>query len=166
MKSFTKIGLISAAFATIALSGAAVAQTVLPYVQSINSTDAFSDLQNGQVMFTNVYATAGNLRGWILGGNIIRSAEKPVLTACITGGGTITGTDNAFYITGGSTSSTSCVATFATAYNARPICTVSSETAPGTTTPSYAVSTTAVTITQASGGSNVYDVVCVAQAGG
>ena len=79
---------------------------------------------------------------------------------------TIAGTDSAFVLTGGSTASTSCVATFPTAYLTRPVCTVASETAPGTTTPSYAVSTTAVTITQASGSSNVYDVVCVAQPGG
>lgn len=159
-----KIGLITAAAFTF--GGIANAQVTLPTVSTISSGDLFQDIQNGQPLATNFYATAAQLRGWILGGNVIRSTEKPVLTGCITGGGTITGTDNAFFLTGGSTASTSCVATFPTAYNARPICTVSSETAPGTTTPSYTVSTTAVTITQASGSSNVYDIACQAQVGG
>ena len=161
---------VLAGAAAITLLGAAtaptLAQVVLPQVQSINAADLFLDVQNGQSQVSSFYASAAQLRGWILGGNVIRSSEKPVLTGCITGGGTVTGTDNAFYITGGSTASTSCVATFQTAYNARPICVVSSETAPGTTTPSYTVSTTAVTITQASNSSEVYDVECQAQPGG
>lgn len=165
--SLKKVGLIGAGIVALFAAGLAIAQPAsAPLVTSINATDAFLDIPNGYASPTNYYASATQLRGWLLGGNVIRSTEKPTLTGCITGGGTITGSDNAFYITGGSTASTSCVATFTTAYNARPICAVSSETAPGTTTPSYAVSTTAVTITQASGSSNVYDVVCQAQPGG
>lgn len=137
-----------------------------PIVSGINDTDAFQDIPYGYATTTNVYATLKQLRGSILGGNVIRSNEKPVLTSCITGGGTIAGSDNAFILTGGSTASTSCVATFTTAYTSTPICTVASQTAPGTTTPSFAVSTTAVTITQASGSSNVYDVICQSQPGG
>lgn len=156
------IGLIA-----LLIAGVALAQIPsIPKVTVINAGDLFQDIPNGYPAPGNVYASAAQLQGYLLGGNIIRSAEKPVLTACITGGGTIAGTDTAFVLTGGSTASTSCVATFTTAWVTRPVCTVSSETAPGTTTPSYAVSTTAVTITQASGSSNVYDVICMAQPGG
>ena len=155
------------ALAAVAIAGAAVAQiTTAPLVASINSTDAFQDIPNGNVASTNVYASAAQLRGWLLGGNVIRSTEKPVLTGCITGGGTIAGSDNAFILTGGSTASTSCVATFTTAYLSTPVCSVTSQTAYGTTTASYTVSTTAVTITQASGSSNIYDVICQSQPGG
>lgn len=142
------------------------AQVVLPTLTAIGSTDLFQDIPNGQPYPTNYYVSSLQLRGWITGGNVVRSTEKPVLTGCITGGGTITGSDSAFYITGGSTASTTCTATFTTAYSARPICAVSSETAPGTTTPSYTVSTTAVVITQASNSSEVYDVVCQSQPNG
>lgn len=163
MKIFANLAALVAASALASAPALALAQVTPPQVTAINSGDLFQDIPNGFVYPTNVYASALQIRGWIQGGNVIRAMEKPALTGCVTGGGTITGSDSSFYITGGSTASTSCVATFTTAYNARPICTVSSETAPGTTTPSYTVSTTAVTITQASGSSNVYDVVCQSQ---
>ena len=164
LKHFGLVGASLALFGCAALP--AIAQVTLPTVTSISSGDLFQDIPNGQTAPTNYYASGLQLRGWLQGGNVIRSQEKPVLTGCITGGGTVTGSDNAFYITGGSTASTSCVATFPTAYAARPICNVTSETAYGTTTASYSVSTTAVTITQASGSSNVYDVTCSSQPGG
>lgn len=154
--------------AALAVGAPAWAQPaiVAPQVAQVLPGDLFQDLPNGVIYGTNYYVSAAKLQGWLLGGNIIRSTEKPVLTACITGGGTIAGADNAFVLTGGSTASTSCVATFPTAYVTRPVCSVTSETAYGTTTASYAVSTTAITITQASGSSNVYDVICMAQPGG
>jgi hypothetical protein len=161
--TFKRIGL---SLALVALSAAALAQIVTaPLVSSINPTDAFQDIPNGVPATTNVYASASQLQAWFLGGNSTRTG-KPVLTSCITGGGTIAGTDNAFVLTGGSTASTTCTATFSQAYNTRPVCSVSSQTAPGTTTPSFTVSTTALVITQASGSSNVYDVICMAQPGG
>lgn len=166
MKLKNKIIAGFAAGALVLGGGLAVAQVVLPQVTAINSGDLFQDIPNGFPQATNIYASAAQLRGWLLGGNVIRSTEKPVLTGCITGGGTIAGSDNAFILTGGSTASTSCIATFTTAYLSTPVCSVSSQTAYGTTTASYAVSTTAVTITQASGSSNVYDVICQAQPGG
>lgn len=144
----------------------ATAQTIpVPKVTAINPTDLIQNIPFGNVHVGNVYMTAAQLQAFILGGSASRTGT-PVLTACITGGGTIAGTDNAFILTGGSTASTSCVATFALAYNKAPVCSVSSQTAPGTTTPSFAVSTTAVTITQASNSSEVYDVICIAQPGG
>jgi hypothetical protein len=156
-----------AAAALLALSAPALAQPVqAPIVSAINPTDAFLDQPNGYGTTTDVFATAKQLQGFVLGGNVVRSAEKPVLTGCITGGGTIAGSDNAFILTGGSSASTSCVATFPTAYVSTPVCSVTSQTAYATTTPSYTVSTTAVTITQSSQSSEVYDVICVAQPGG
>lgn len=148
-------------------AGLAFAQIVTaPLVASITAADAFLDIPGGNAASTTYYASAKQLQGFILGGNVVRSAEKPVLTACVTSGGTIAGTDSAFILTGGSSASTSCVATFPTAYVTAPVCSVTSQTAYGTTTPSYTVSTTAVTITQASESSEVYDVICVAQPGG
>ena len=159
--------LIAAALGIVALGGIALAQIVtLPTVSTIYATDLFQDISTGVPRQTNVYASALQLQGWILGGNIVRSSEKPVLTGCITGGGTIAGSDSAFILTGGTTASTSCIATFPTAYVSTPVCSVTSQTAYGTTTPSYTVSTTAVTITQASLSSEVYNVICVAQPGG
>jgi hypothetical protein len=163
MKSFVKLLLAVALALTPQL---AIAQITLPLVTAINPGDLFQDIPNGNPYPTNYYASGTQLRGFLLGGNVVRSAEKPVLTGCITGGGTIVGNDSAFILTGGSTASTSCVATFTTAWVSTPICSVTSQTAPATSTPSYTVSTTAVTITQASGSSNVYDVICVGQAGG
>ena len=157
--------LVGAVLAAAVVGGVAYAQVTLPYVQAINPTDAFQDIVTGFPTAGSVYATATQLRSWIFSGNSQRTTA-PVLTSCITGGGTIVGTDYAFILTGGSTSSTTCTATFSKAFVSIPVCSVTSQTAYGTTTPSYTVSTTAVTITQASEGSEVYDVICVAQPGG
>jgi hypothetical protein len=163
MKTFAKFAVAS----LLALSPAlALAQVTLPTVATINQADLFQDIPYGQPGPTNYYATGLQMRGYILGGNVVRTSEKPTLTSCVAGGGTIVGTDAAFILTGGSSASTTCTATFTTAWAATPICVVSSQTAPGTTTPSFTVSTSAVVITQASGSSNVYDVQCIGQPGG
>lgn len=162
---FALIGIAAIAAVGLALRPS-IAQTIsLPYVTTINDADAFNDIVNGQPNVSSVYTTGKVLRAYIFGGASLHTGV-PVLTSCITGGGTIVGTDYSFLLTGGSTASTSCVATFAVAFNKTPNCVVSSQTAPGTTTPSYTVSTTAVTITQASNSSELYNVMCVAQAGG
>lgn len=158
------IGALGAAL--LAVAGVAIAQTItLPYVSIIGDTDAFQDVVGGQPNAQNKYTTGLLLRSYIFGSGTLHTGV-PVLTSCITGGGTVAGTDYAFILTGGSTASTTCTATFSVAFKTTPVCSATSQTAPGTTTPSYTVSTTAVTITQASGSSNVYDVICVAQAGG
>lgn len=166
MNTFRKFLLGIGAAALLAVAGVALAQSItLPYVTSIGDTDAFQDVVGGQPNAQSRYTTGTLLRAYIFGSQTLHTGT-PVLTSCITGSGTIVGTDYAFILTGGSTASTSCVATFAVAYTSTPVCTVSSQTAYGTTTASFAVSTTAVTITQASGSSNVYDVICVARPGG
>lgn len=150
----------------IAASVAWAQPTTVPLIATLNPTDAFQDIPLSTVASTNVYATAKQLTAFAFGGNVIRETEKPTLTSCSTTGGTIVGSDDAFILTGGSSASTTCTATFTTAYVNTPICTVASQTAPGTTTPSYTVSTTAVVITQASQSSEVYDVICKSQPGG
>lgn len=165
-----KIALVLAA-ALLCGIGIAVAQTYTPpQITTLSDTDLFQDLPNGTAQPGNQYVTGKSLRGYVFGGGAFGTSSihtgKPALTSCITGSGTIVGTDYSFTLTGGSTASTSCVATFSVAFNATPNCVVSSQTAPATTTPSYTVSTTAVTITQASNSSEVYNVICVAQAGG
>ena len=64
--------------AALALGGGglAIAQIVSPtLVTSINSGDLFQDVPNGTSASTNVYASATQLRGWILGGNVLRVLE-------------------------------------------------------------------------------------------
>lgn len=146
--------------------GFAVAQSIsLPYRSNGADTDAFQDVPGGQPNAQSQYLTGTVLRSYIFGSNSLHTGA-PVLTGCSGGSGTIVGTDYAFILTGGTTATTSCVATFAVAFNSTPVCSVTSQTAPATTTPSYTVSTTAVTITQASNASEVYDVTCIARAGG
>ena len=160
--------LLASAAVCLALggAGAALAQFVTPAtVTNLSDTDLIQDIPNGVSASTNVYATGKVLRSYIFGSNTLHTG-KPALTVCSSGGGTIVGSDYAFILTGGTTASTSCVATFSVAFTSIPVCTVASQTAPATTTPSFAVSTTAVTITQARQASEVYDVICVAQPGG
>ena len=87
--------------------------------------------------------------------------QAGALISC--GGSTLTANT---FLTGGTTATTSCVETFSVAFNSRPICSVTSQTAPATSTPSFTVATNAITITQASLSTAIYDVICVAQAGG
>lgn len=146
--------------------GLALAQTIaIPYVTSLTASDIWQVIKGGVPSAQNTYATGAQMRSFILGG-ASNHTTAPALTSCVTGSGTIVGTDNAFILTGGSTASTSCVATFGTAFVSTPVCTVSSQTAYATSTPSFTVSTTAVTITQASSSSLVYDVICIARPGG
>ena len=77
----------------------------------------------------------------------------------------VAGNDYAGTITVG-TSATGCVLTFNTAYVSAPNCVVTSRTAYATTTPAYSILAASITIAQSSTSSNLYDYVCVAQAGG
>ncbi len=137
----------------------------LKYVTNSSDTDVFQDIPNGIPGSVNSYITGKVLRSYIFGSGTLHTGT-PALTGCSGGGGTLTGTDYAMILTGGTTATTSCIATFSVAYASVPVCVVSSQTAYATTTPSFTVSTTAVTITQASQASEVYDVICVAKAGG
>lgn len=88
------------------------------------------------------------------------NVTAPALTGCITGGTpTLVGTDWVGQINAGSTASTSCVVTFATAYLAAPTCFVTWSSGP-LAAMSWTTSTTALTITQTSNASSVIEYQC------
>lgn len=173
MKTRNKLLVSAAAAALLIAGGMALAQTIgVPAFTTLSDTDLFQDVVNGIPQAQSQYVLGKNLRAYIFGGGTYGVSTihtgTPVLTGCLSGGtsGGISGTDYAFILTGGTTASTSCIATFSVAFTKTPICTVVSQTAYGTTTPAYTVSTTAVTITQSSQASEIYDATCVGQPGG
>lgn len=88
----------------------------------------------------------------------------PALTSCGSGSPAIVGTDTAGEVTMG-TSATGCVITFNVAYSTAPFCTVT-WTATPLASQSYAVSTTAITLTQTSASGNKAVYHCIARSGG
>jgi hypothetical protein len=162
MKKTALISIIGAA----ALCSAAIAQTIaIPYVQSISPTDLFQDIPLGNYAVGNKYVNALQLQAWLFGGNSARTgATAPALTSCGSTGAAISGNDYAGTVTVGGSASTSCIVTFNTAYIAAPTCVVTSRSQ--ITSFAYTVSTTAITVTQTSTASNLFDYVCVAKAGG
>lgn len=146
------------------VASVAIAQVTIPAPSSMGVTDRVQVIPQGQPTTGNVYATLTQMRAWLLGGVSGHSAV-PVLTSCGTGSPTVTGSDFAFTVTQG-TSATGCVATFATAFNAVPVCVATNQTAPGTSTPAYTVSATAVTLVTASTTGEVWNVICLAKNGG
>ncbi len=97
-------------------------------------------------------------------GHIAVSATPPVLTSCGTSP-TVVGDDKAGTVTMGTSTPTGCVITFAAAYTSAPICVVTWRATP-LASQSYAVSTTAITLTQTATSSNKIDYICLAQNGG
>ncbi|MEI6281981.1 MAG: hypothetical protein WCP82_04590 [Alphaproteobacteria bacterium] len=167
LKSFkTRTALLAAVCAVGLAGGVAIAQTIaVPTVTSMGITDIMQVVKGGVPSAQSTYATLLQLRNFILAGNSQVGATAPTLSGCGTGSPAVVGTNSAGVITVGTTA-TGCIATFATAYVSAPACAVVSQTAPATTTPAYSVSTTAITITQASGSGNKYSYICIAQPGG
>jgi len=158
---------ILGAFAAIGLllgGGFAIAQVTLPNPVSMGVNDVVQVIPNAAPTAGNVYATLTQMRAWLLGGASGHSGT-PALTSCGTGSPAISGTDSAGTVTLG-TSATGCVITFSTAYAAVPYCVATSQVAPGTSTPAYSVSATAITLVQASQSGNKWDYICVARVGG
>jgi hypothetical protein len=90
----------------------------------------------------------------------VRAAgSAPALTSCGTSPA-ISGSDLAGTVTMGTGAPTGCVITFAVAYSSAPHCVVTWRATP-LATQSYAVSTTAITLTQVATSSNVVDYVCM-----
>ncbi len=145
-------------------AGLAFAQTQIPYVTSLGQSDIQQVIKNANPTAGNTYATITQLRAWILGGATGHSAV-PTIGSCGGGTPTIVGSDFGFRVTQG-TSATGCVVTFAAAFTTIPTCVAVNETAPGTSTPAYSVTTTAVTLVTASTSGEIWDVVCVARNGG
>lgn len=109
-----------------------------------------------------VYAYDGSFRG---GHNPPpAAATPPVLTSCGTTP-SITGTDGEGTVTMGTGSPTGCVITFVVAFKTAPNCSVTWAATP-LAAQSFAVSTTAITLTQTATSSNVATYVCRANVGG
>jgi hypothetical protein len=141
------------------VAGIAVAQVTLPAPSSMGTNDRVQVIPQGQPTTGNVYATLTQFRAWVFGG-VSGHSGVPVLTSCGTGSPAVTGTDYAFHVTQG-TSTTGCIATFSTAFSSTPTCVAVNQTAPGTSTPAYTVTTTAVTLVTASTSGEIWDVICV-----
>ncbi len=88
----------------------------------------------------------------------------PALTSCGGGSPAIVGTDTAGKVTMGTTA-TGCVITFNVAYAAEPHCVVTWRATP-LASQSYAVSASAITLTQTSASGNVVNYICVGRSGG
>ena len=91
--------------------------------------------------------------------HIAATGTAPTLTSCGTSPA-ISGGDLAGTVTMGTGAPTGCIITFATAYSTAPHCVVSWRATP-LATQSYAVSTTAITLTQVATSSNIVDYVCM-----
>lgn len=99
-----------------------------------------------------------------IGAHIATAGTAPALTSCGTTPA-IAGTDTSGTVTMGTGTPTGCVITFATAYTGAPHCVVSWEATP-LASQSYAVTTTAITLTQTATSSNKVDYWCAAPSGG
>jgi hypothetical protein len=165
MKTFkTRVLGALAAIGLITGAGLALAQVQIPTPQSMGVNDRIQVIPNGQPSAQSVYGNLTQLRAWLLGGASAHSGT-PALTSCGTGTPAISGTDSAGTVTAG-TSATGCVVTFASPYVGVPYCVVTSQVAPGTSTPAYSVTATAITLVQASQSGNKWDYICVARVGG
>jgi hypothetical protein len=97
-------------------------------------------------------------------GHVAAGSSSPVLTACGTSP-TILGDDKDGQVTMGTASPTGCVITFASAYTGNPaLCTVTWQA--NLASQSYAVTNTAITLTQTATSSNKVNYHCAAQNGG
>jgi hypothetical protein len=96
--------------------------------------------------------------------HIAVGTTAPALTSCGSGSPAIIGDDKAGQVTMG-TSATGCVITFATAYVSAPFCVVDWIATP-LASQSYAVTNTAITLTQTSTSGNKAIYFCLSQSGG
>ena len=165
MRNLKKFGL-AAVLGLLALGGIAVAQiTTAPLVAAVSSNDAFLDIPNGQVASTNYYASATQLRAFMLGQNTFPTLTTTTSicggsTAVLTGGTGVSG-----QVAEGTTASTSCVITFPVAYKTAPECFVSLNGVADTAL-KCSTSTTALTVTQTSASSNVLNYLVIGLPGG
>lgn len=163
MKLNRKALLSSVAIVALA-GGIAIGQVTLPQVSAITTSDLFPIIPQGAPTAQSQFASLARMRSANLAG-VGSHTGKPTVTNCNLAAGTIAGNDFAFTLTSGNAATTSCVATFATAFNLAPVCTVQNA---GVVTAgiSFSVTTTAITITQPSLASQTYEVICVGLTGG
>lgn len=171
IKGFILRNRVAVAFAVaLCFAGsAAVAQIVtIPYLTAMTAADAFQDIASGNPSTTNTYVTSQQIRSWVLGQNSQHlAAPTPTITTSICGGSTATlkGTDLSGQVTEGSTASTSCVLTFATAFVTAPECFVSIDNVTDSALKCHTTTTT-MTVTQTSASSNVLNYLVVGLSGG
>lgn len=161
---------ILGALGLLAFAGLAVAQiTTAPLVPTVRPADAFLDIPNGQVSSTTQYASALQLRAFLLGQNSGQNAAPTLTTTTsICGGSTAVltgGTGVSGQVAEGTTASTSCVITFPVAYVTAPECFVSLNNVADTAL-KCSTSTTALTVTQTSASSNVLNYLVLGLPGG
>ncbi len=164
-KLLIALGALGLLATSLAFNVGGIAQTLqIPYVATLGQNDIMQVVPNASPQVGNRYATLTQLRAWLLGGASGHSAT-PVVSACGTSPAVV-GSDFAARLTTGTATPVSCTLTFAAAFTNIPTCSVTSQTAYATSTPSYTVSATAIVITQAATDSNIYNVICVARNGG
>lgn len=168
-EALRKILLAGAALAALSFGGMAQAQIVNPpKVPSMTSADLFQDIPSGVEASTNYYASILQMRSYVLGqGSQHLTAPTLTTTTTICGGSTATvnGTDTSGQIAEGSSASTSCVVTFATAFVTAPSCYVSIDNVTDASL-KCSTSTTALTITKSSAASEKINYLTLGLPGG
>jgi hypothetical protein len=138
-------------------------------VGATGADPAFGTTLAGNYSFTGLPVFGGTLVTYGNSGGApshIATAQQtaPALTSCGTSPA-IVGTDTTGEVTMGTGSPTGCVITFNVAYTGAPLCTVVWEATP-LASQSYAVSNTAITLTQTGTSSNKVAYHCTARSGG
>lgn len=120
---------------------------------------------NPQDYLLNVSSTSGTTTfGAQNGGHIVSSGTYvPALSSC-GAGSSVSGTDTAFTITGG-TGATGCTATFGYAFVNTPVCVISQQSMSVVNALTYTTSSTAITITQTGLGTAKLDILCIGNKG-
>lgn len=147
---------------------------------TLNSAGAITCLKTNGTAFGTAATAATGTSGGTLGllnasktdsgtlnqysGHIASSGSAPTLSSCGTSPA-IVGDDKDGQVTMGTGTPTGCVITFNAAYTAAPLCTVAWQATP-LASQSYAVTTTAITLTQTATSSNRVNYHCAAQSGG
>lgn len=110
-----------------------------------------------------VLGTAPTISAPVISGHPTVSGSAPALSSCGTSPA-IVGSDLAGEVTMGTGTPTGCVITFAAAFTAAPFCVVTWQA--NLASMQYAVSTTAITLTQTATNSNKVNYHCIARSGG
>jgi fibronectin-binding autotransporter adhesin len=151
-----------AASGDILFSGVATSTTAIqiknPAGQAVLTIDETSIAGSPNSYIINIASSTGTTVFAVTGkGHLTSSLTAPVLTSCGSSP-TIAGSDTSGTVTVGSGAVTGCVATFFSAYTNAAHCAVTSQTA--TSTFAYALSTTAITVTDVNISGKKFDYFC------
>lgn len=140
---------------------------------SVANATASTTSANGAIVVTGGAGIGGAVHGGAeltsatfvgVGTKIRANGTAPALTSCGTSPA-IVGSDLSGEVTMGTGSPTGCIITFNAAYVSAPLCTVTWQATP-LASQSYAVSNTAITLTQTGTSSNKVNYTCMARSGG